>query len=420
MYSGREFTRPLFKTMKNTSKNIFTKSVKIFGTAFSFRIIMFIMAAFMLTLSGKSTGTFEGFLQAFNKWDVLHYIDVARNGYLGSPEICEVCKAAIQEKGVNLTFEEGQHLFLVFFPLYPVLIRVAGAVFGNYIFAALFISVIFYSLGCVYLYKLVACDHSLEVAENIVILTSLSPFAFFFGGAMTEGLFLFLSAACLYYCRKHEWWQMIAFGAVASMCRAQGLLLTIPAFVELCMEHRPIKSIRENNIKKFNIFVLRCLSCVLMLSGFVVYLVINKMVEGYAFAFSVYQGSHWNNKLVPIWECLKILWANAFKNHYGAQLNYAMWIPELVVFAISVALLVYGAKKLRPMHWWYGLVYLIICYSSSWLISGGRYMACCLPLFIIVAEGLKKKPRVFAAVVIVSTMFMTLFFYGYLSGLHIM
>lgn len=60
--------------------------------------------------------------------------------------------------------EDGKHLFLVFFPLYPWLVRLVSAVTGNTMAAGLLVSFLCYGAGCVYLYRLAAWELGREAA----------------------------------------------------------------------------------------------------------------------------------------------------------------------------------------------------------------------------------------------------------------
>ena len=61
-----------------------------------------------------------------------------------------------------------------------------------------------YSAGCVYLYRLAAWELGKGAARRTVLFLSLFPYAFFFGGVMTEGLFLLTTAAALWHIRRHR------------------------------------------------------------------------------------------------------------------------------------------------------------------------------------------------------------------------
>ena len=109
----------------------------VFGTALLFRILIFLAAAL---LAGRLLGGGGGSswaLDLWKKWDAWHYVNLAELGYEGY-------------------VENGQHLFVVFFPLYVWLVRLAARVIGNTMAAGLLVSFLSFGGGCVYLYRLAA------------------------------------------------------------------------------------------------------------------------------------------------------------------------------------------------------------------------------------------------------------------------
>ena len=149
----------------------------VFSAALLFRLTVFLAVAALACLvlypgTGLSWAT-----DIWKKWDAWHYVGLAELGYTGY-------------------WEDGRPLFLVFFPLYPWLVRLVCPLTGhNTMAAGLMVSFLCYSAGCVYLYRLAAWELGKGAARRTVLFLSLFPYAFFFGGVMTEGLFLLTSVA---------------------------------------------------------------------------------------------------------------------------------------------------------------------------------------------------------------------------------
>ena len=149
----------------------------VFSAALLFRLTVFLAVAALACLvlypgTGLSWAT-----DIWKKWDAWHYVGLAELGYTGY-------------------WEDGRPLFLVFFPLYPWLVRLVCPLTGhNTMAAGLMVSFLCYSAGCVYLYRLAAWELGKGAARRTVLFLSLFPYAFFFGGVMTEGLFLLTTAA---------------------------------------------------------------------------------------------------------------------------------------------------------------------------------------------------------------------------------
>lgn len=398
------------------------KYLYVFITAIGFRIFLYLIGAMIMAFRVKEGSfTWEVFLNNWCRWDANHYLNIARNGYRGAVEVCETCRDALLAKGVSReVMENGQHLFLVFFPLFPWVMKVFGLLVADLRLAGLLVSTLAYGIGCIYLYRLVEIDYDEETAENCVVLTSLFPFGFFFGGIMSESLFLMISAAALYYICVHKWWKAILFGALGSLCRMQGALLIIPAGLELLCMYQPWKMIRTKDFMKCKEMIARGLSLLGMLAGTGIYLLINWRVDGYPFSFMVYQNSHWHQGMGLPTDTLAYVFRNAYSTDYDLQMRMALWIPQAVLAVFSVAVLAVGVKKIRVSYIGCTFFYILLTYSATWLLSAGRYLSCCVPLFVILAVLTRKRKWLQQALTLVFAALQVIYLNGYLSGMQIM
>ena len=340
--------------------------VKVFAVTFAFRILIFLLvglAACFILYPGSGP---DAFLWIWKKWDGLHYVNLAELGYSGY-------------------VEDGKNLFLVFFPLYPWLMRVVSLITGNTMAAGLLLSFVCYGAGCVFLYKLAAFELGRGGAVRTVLFLSVYPYAFFFGGIMTESLFLLTTAAGLWYIRRHRWWLAGMWGLLAAMTRMHGVLLIGAAAAEL-VEH----------LGRFDwkAIVRRLPALILPAVGTLVYLALNWSVTGNPFAFTVMQ-QHWSQGFCPIADTLRYVLQNALS--YPTELvRYQIWVPTILLFPVFFALLVWARNKFRCMYTLYGFVYLVLNYSLSWLLSAGRYLSCALPFFLFAAALTRGRPRLTA------------------------
>ncbi|MGN0431995.1 MAG: glycosyltransferase family 39 protein [Lachnospiraceae bacterium] len=386
-----------------SKKAIGKETAVIFFAAVCFRIAVYMLSVLIMAMQSTDVWNFslETFISGWSRWDALHYVKIAELGYDGA-------------------VEGTQHLFLVFFPLFPYLMRAAGVVVGNTELAGMIVSVLTYAGGCVYLYRIGEKHAGKEAGRNLVLLTSVFPFAFFFGGIMTEGLFLLLSAATLYYLDEHKWWQAIFFGALATMTRMQGILLGIPALVEAFVVYRPDKALKEKASRQLWAFIGRCASFLCMLFGLFYYLWINYRVEGDPFRFLYYQRNHWGQGHGNIFNTIAYIFRYSFDDSYNPAAKTALWIPQMILVIVSVFFLIFSVKKIRPMYYFYGAMYIYLTFSVPWLISGGRYFACNIPLFLAAAVAGVKRKGFFMAIVILSAMLQMIYLTGFLQGKLIM
>ena len=362
----------------------------VFLLALVFRLVIFALVGLFACLVLYPGSGMDTALGIWKRWDALHYVNLAELGYSGY-------------------VEDGKHLFLVFFPLYPWLMRLVSAFTGHTMAAGLLISFLSHAGGCVYCYKLAAWELGRGAARRAVLFLSVFPYAFFFGGIMTESLFLLTTAAGLWYIRRHRWWLAGLAGILAAMTRMHGILLIGAAAAEL-VEDRGRFDWREIGR--------RLPALLLPAAGTLVYLLLNWRVGGDPFTFTIMQ-EHWSQGFCWISDTLWYVLQNAL--YYASEaVRYQIWIPTLVLFPIFFALAVYARRRFRSMYTLYGFVYLVLNYSLSWLLSAGRYLSCALPFFLFAAALTEKRRWLTALLLGGMSLGFGLTLYGYLTGGQIM
>ena len=308
------------------------------------------------------------FAELWNRWDAPHYLDIARDGYqiTGDPRY-----------------------FIVFYPLYPWLTRAVGWITGDVFWASMILSNTCLAAACVLLYRLFCMDMDGGSAGWGIVFLCVSPLTFFLSIPYTESLYLLLTVCFFYSARKGEWlWAGLA-GFLAAMSRNFGVLLLAPLAVF------GIEKWRRGE-KKGWWGLAACL--VLIPAGLFAYLYVNKVITGDWWTFMTYQKEHWSNTFG--------FFGVNFMNHVG-RFFYDDWgniitvfVPNVAAFVCSLGLLAYGAGKVPGAYLAYGIVYLIVAYSPTWLLSGGRYMMVVFPLWGILALAVKGKWWRFAALAV--------------------
>jgi hypothetical protein len=137
------------------------------------------------------------------RWDSVWYLAIAGAGY-------------------------GDGAREAFFPLYPLLVRVAGVPLGSALVGGALVSTALLGVALVVLHRLVALDHDRAVARNAVLVTALFPMSFFFSAVYSESLFLALSVGAVYAARRERWAWAGALGGLAAMTRSAGVVLLVP------------------------------------------------------------------------------------------------------------------------------------------------------------------------------------------------
>src|SRR6185295_9838523 len=153
---------------------------------------------------------------------------------------------------------------LVFYPLYPWLVRAAAYITCNYLTAVFVVSGIASVAAALLLQRLARLDESPAVARNAVWFLLIFPTSYFLHIGYTESLFLALTLGCILAARLNKWWLAGLLGALASLTRVNGLLLA-PVLV--------VEALSQLNLKRRIDF--RWLWIGIVPSGFLAYLWLN-------------------------------------------------------------------------------------------------------------------------------------------------
>lgn len=312
----------------------------------------------------------DSFISIWNKWDTRHYLKIAQYGYSG--------------------------ITIVFFPLYPFLIKVLTFVLQNYLLSALIVSNVAYIFAAYYLYKLVLLDFDKEDALRSVIYFSVFPTAYFLHAAYTESLFLALTIASFYYARKERWAVSGVIGMLAAMTRVTGIIL-LPV---LLFEYLYQKQFKKENIRKdiLWIFVIGL--------GLVVYLGLNYITYGDPLKFLEIQAENWEMHLslptkgfFTAWEWGSIFWRAPSDSIQSG------W-TQITFVLLSLILIIYSFFRVRLSYSLYALATWLIIISTSLWQSIPRFTLTLFPIFIILAILGRRKESNFLII------FLSLIFYA--------
>jgi Mannosyltransferase (PIG-V) len=125
-----------------------------------------------------------------------------------------------------------------FFPLYPALVRAAGAVLGSPLVGGAAVSAACMVAALVVLHRLTELELGAAAARGAVWALALFPAAFFLGAVYSEALFLAVSLGAVYAGRTRRWPWAAALAALAGATRSAGLVLVLPLAL-LWWEQRP-------------------------------------------------------------------------------------------------------------------------------------------------------------------------------------
>lgn len=331
---------------------------------------------------GYSTDSFGLFMDMFVKWDSPHYMYIAQHGYVNQGDPAN---------------------FIVFFPLYPVLVRLINFNLNYVNLSGLIVSNVASIVAVIYLFKLAKLDYKDSIAKKAVLFLCVFPTAYFMSAPFTEGLFLALVIASLYYARTGRWPVAGFLAFFAALTRLDGLVL-MPALI--------VEYFHQKNWK-FKVPDLKILWLSLPALGFLSYLGINYQVTGGFFTFMTVQRVHWYETLDPLTGLTRALnWPSHSIFPDNIILGYAQ-----VIFAVFGLVMILAALKfkLRPSYQVYMLLTWMLAVSISFWLSIPRYILAMFPMFLVLALVSTKK-RVTIAIVAVSTAGLLFFTWLFATG----
>ena len=232
---------------------------------------------------------------------------------------------------------------------------------------------------------------------------------------MTESLFFCLISAGFFYIRRHKWLIVGLIGLLASLCRIQGVILFGVGIVEFLISSQLIRMIQEGQFKGFlKYFFTEAVWLFLIPIGNLVYLGLNYQITGNAFQFTVYQKNHWYHTTTWFTNCVAEIMR--YISGQVSDTTLLIWYPELILFVVAAALLLYSLRTQPLKYSAYLLVYTLINYSVTFLISGGRYMLNALPLFFFTAALLNKHKLLYQLLCFASALLYGICFTAFLTG----
>lgn len=154
-------------------------------------------------------------LNLMSRWDAGWYRGIAGNGYSWS----EAARPEVQQN-------------IVFFPAYPMLMRLVGRLVGSrLLLAGLLVSLVTFFAALCYLFRLARQWLDDEQAVTALWLLASYPFALFFSATYTESLYLCGAAAAFFHMHRREWGRAGAWGLLVGLTRPNGCFLSLPLAV---------------------------------------------------------------------------------------------------------------------------------------------------------------------------------------------
>jgi hypothetical protein len=349
------------------------------------RILAMVCAikAFLFLAAGQSYQVLQnqpivglrGWLEIWNRWDAVNYQKLAQFGYGATGELRPL---------------------LVFYPLFPWLVRLVTFISRDYLVSAFFVSTIASLVTAIVLLRLVELDFSKALAQRTVWFLFIFPTSYFLHIGYTESLFLMLALSSIYCARKQRWLLAGIFGALTCLTRANGLVLLPVLTVEAAHQYW----ITRRWQWQWAWIAVAGL-------GFCGYLLLNRYVTGNAFAFIGLETQFFNKSLSAPWTGIDNALGSLTRAPAEAQM---IGTQEMLFITIGLACTVISWFKLRPAYsvWMTGNWLLFVC--VSFVLSVPRYTLTMFPIYILFSMLAAR--RVWLAVITVWSILYLSFFAG--------
>lgn len=352
----------------------------VVGWVISIKILLFVFGAKSFRiLENKPLPGRLGWLDIWNRWDSLHYLQVAQFGY----NTASVMKAW-------------------FYPLFPWCTRlVAYVVSHNYLVSAFIVSGFSSIAAAILLRRIVQFDHDAGISRWAVWFFLIFPTAYYLHIAYSESLFLALVLGSILAALFGRWWLAGVLGALSWMARPNGIILLPTLAVEAL--HQWIVTRRWN---------WRWLWIAIVPAGFAVYLLVNWRVTGDPFTFLRMRKKLFAMESSWPWVGIRSAIGNLHRTPNQAEIVGAQ---ELYFAALGFVCMVVSWFKLRPVHaaWITGNWFLVT--SVTFMESVPRYVLTMYPVFMLFA--LLSRNRLCTAIITVwSLLFLALFSSVFIRG----
>jgi hypothetical protein len=346
-------------------------------------LVLFFAAQAYTIAKNERPGSLYEWLSIWNRWDAPHYLDLARMGYV--------------RDGVEARW-------IVFYPLYPWLVRAASLFVRDELAGALIVSTLASVAAGLLLYRLARLDEDEWVARAAVFFMFVFPTSYFLHVGYTESLFLALALGTLLAARARRMPLAGALGALACMTRVNGLAL-IPALAfEAWEEYRASgRRVRAE-----------WLWALLPAAGFGVYLLINWRVQGSPVAFLHTQGEFWYRSFAWPWDGIAGSW-QMFR--WGAPSDALMvgW-QEFFFVMLGLALTAWAWLHMRASYAAWMTCNWLLWTCTKFVLSVPRYTLVLFPAYIIFARASARRPVAGALIAVWSLLFLALFLTRFSQG----
>ena len=355
------------------------------------RVLIYLIAYGMYRAMGGTDGFLASLRPLWVHWDTRHYIGIAQEGY---------------------TSVGDERLRLVFFPLYPLLMRLLSPLTGGDAFCAGLLVSLLCAAGSAGLLTMLCYPYGgRRTARLAVAYFLLSPLSVFLCCAYTESLFICLTLGAMVLLRRgHPWWAALC-GMLSAFTRMPGVIVA-GMFILAAIGRFGERRLRARD-------VLACIAQVLIVfGGLLAYWGINWLVTGDPMTYMTYQRENWYQMPGTFFDTTRTT-MHYFLTTMGDGDWLYTWGFQLLCIFYVYALLALGHRRLPFDLAAYSFVYVAVVLAPTWLLSGPRYLYALAPLPLLQARA-HKGPGVHTLALTLSAALLLVWIFGYTIAIEVL
>ena len=312
------------------------------------------------------------------RWDSGYYRDLAQSDYTALPNT----------------------RYTVFFPLYPLTIRLAALFTGDVHYAGLLVSNLMFLVALGFMYALARTEYDPDTAGRVVFYLAASPPAFFCSAYYTESLFLALLLGAMYYTRRQKWLLAAALGGLASLTRYNGVFIAAyialegywlngGRFLAAPFSWKTQLALAQNWIQVWLKSWRALLAAAGSALGLLAYMLYLQLNFGDALAF-IHNQSGWFREVSAnfLWQLYENVRSRfIFKESFWAgkmlDINDMQDIVAVLVFGFLLLVVI---ARMRPSYTIYALLVFVTPLLTGQVASMRRYVILLIPCYLLLAD----------------------------------
>jgi len=299
----------------------------------------------------------------------------------------------------------GQQGTVTFFPLYPLLVKIAMGLTGNVFVAGIVVSHLALLAALCFLYGIARYEFDDETAARAVFYLAAAPSAVFFSAMYTESLFIALVCATFYCSRRSLWEGAAIAGALAAATRNTGALMAAVIAVEGLSQQGvrlwPTPLVKASTAATVELWLIHLrqqlrlilaswrslLAAAYVPIGLVAYTLFLLATFGDPLAF-IHAQATWGRSTSAgsVFNIVNNIITNLHlgPNPWAGQLN-TLTVLNLLSTIGFAPLVVLVALKLRPAYGVYTCLTFLVPLSTGSIGSMTRYVLMLIPCFLLLA-----------------------------------